>query len=248
MCVCRQFQSAFQNGGRRAGPKAAIEERARPIGDHFRGIEIVFRTEAVTGRASAIRRIETKRTRLKLRNADAAIGACQLFRKRKFFSAHYGNRYQTRSELQRRRDGLLKPRRNSLLDEQPIDHDFNGVIFSFVELGRIIERKKFTVNAHADIAVLRKLFEFLAIRAFAAAHDGRENHHAIIGLADLPGEDGVHDRFARLPFDGLRAIRAMRNSYRRKHHPQIIVNFGNGAHRGAWGPRRGLLFDGNRRR
>ena len=50
-----KFERALQNCGRGAGAEAAIEKRAAEIVENFGGIEIVFRAEAVAGRASAVR-------------------------------------------------------------------------------------------------------------------------------------------------------------------------------------------------
>src|ERR1051326_1392162 len=76
--VSGQLQRALQYSGRRSRSKSSVEERASPIRNHFRWIEIIFRTEAIASGASAVRRVEAEGTRLKLRNADAAIGASQL--------------------------------------------------------------------------------------------------------------------------------------------------------------------------
>src|SRR5712672_2638843 len=160
------------------------------------------------------------------------------------FAADYGNRYEAGSELQRGGDGLLEARGDALLDEQAVDDDFDGVIFALVEDGRRIERVEFAIDTDADIAVLRELFQFFAIGAFAAANDGGEDHDAIIGLAEVAIENGLHDLFAGLTGDGLAAIGTVRDADGAVDDAEIVVDFGDGADSRARGAGGGLLLDG----
>ena len=160
-------------------------------------------------------------------------------------AAHNHHGHQTGGQLQRRGNGLLQPRGNALFHQQAVDDNFDGVILALVDHRQIVERKQFAVDAHAHVAVLRKFFQLFAVRAFSPAHDGRENHYAVVGLAKLAMQDRLHDLFAGLPGDGLAAVRAMRSAHRRVDHAQVIVNFGGGAYRGARRPRGGLLLDGD---
>ena len=68
-----QFQRALQNCRAGARPQSSIQQRPRPIRHHFRGIKIVFRSETIAGRASAIRRVKTERSWFQLRHRQAAI-------------------------------------------------------------------------------------------------------------------------------------------------------------------------------
>src|SRR5580692_580101 len=92
------------------------------------------------------------------------------------------------SKLQRGGDRLLKARRNTLFDEEPVHDDFNGVILALVEVRGNVQRKEFAVDSHANVAILCQLFELLAIGAFSAPDDRRQNHDAIVGLTQLPIE------------------------------------------------------------
>ena len=78
--------------------------------------------------------------------------------------------------------------------------------------GVVVQREKLAIDAHANEAVLRKLFEFLAVSAFAAAHDGRQDHDAVVGLAKFAMQDGLNDLLAGLARDGLAAIGAVRHA------------------------------------
>src|ERR1700691_3011129 len=74
-----QSHGALQVRGTRTGAEAAFKQRLSPIDDYFGRIEIVFRAEPVALRASSVRRIETERTRLELRNRNPAIGTGEFF-------------------------------------------------------------------------------------------------------------------------------------------------------------------------
>src|SRR5215467_7064397 len=82
-------------------------------------------------------------------------------------------------------DGLLEPRGDSLLDEQAVHDDLDGVILPFIESGKIIHGIKFAIDAHTHVAILAQFFEFFAVRAFAASNDWRKDHDAVVGLREL---------------------------------------------------------------
>ena len=243
-----QLQRALEHRGAGAGSQAAIEQRPRPVDDDARRIEIVFRAETVASGTRAVRRIEAEGARFQYGNGDAAIRAGQLLGKNVVLAAHDRDRDQTAGQLQRGGDGLFQAGGDPLLDQQAIDHDLNGVILALVENRRFVERNEFAIDARADVAVLRELLQLLAIGAFAPANDGRQDHDAVVGLAEIAVQDGLDDLLAGLARDGLAAIRAMRNADRAVDHAQVVVNLRDGADRGARGARGGLLLDGDRGR
>ena len=183
-----------------------------------------------------------------MRDGDAAVGTRQLFRKNMFVAADHRHGHQARCQLQCGGDGLLEARGYALLDEQAVDDHFDGVIFALVQRRGRVQRIEFTVDAHANVAVQREFFQLFAVGALPAAHDGRENHDAVVGLAQFAVQDGLHDLLGGLPGDGLAAIWAMRHADRRVHDAQVIVNFRDGADGGARRARGGFLLDGDGRR
>ncbi len=193
-------------------------------------------------RARAVGRIEAERARLNLRDGNAAIGAGEFFGIHMLFAADDGDRNEAACELQRCFDGLFEPLRNARLQQQAVDHDFYGVILAAVERRRFVQIYEVSVNSRADVAFFRILLQFLFVFAFASAHDGRENHHAVIRLER---QHGLNNLLGGLPGDGLAAIRAVRRADGAVNHAQIIVNFGDRAHGGAGRARGGLLLDGD---
>ncbi len=145
--------------------------------------------------------IEAEGARFKLRNGNAAVGTSEFFGKSVFLAADDGHGDEAVRQFERGGDGLLEARGDALLDEQAIDDDFDGVVLALVDDREIVERKKFAVDPHADVAVLREFFELFSKSAFSPADDGREDHDAIIGFADFAVQDGLHDLLAGLARD-----------------------------------------------
>src|SRR5882762_128416 len=246
--VGAEFECALENCRARAWAEAAIEERAGPVGDDLGRIEIVFGAEAVARGARSVRRIETEGTRLELRNGDSAVGASELFGKSVLLASDDGDGDEAAGQFERGGDGLFEARGDALLDEQAVDDDFDGVVLALVDDWKFIKLVKLAVDAHADVAVLREFFEFLAKSTLTAADDGREDHDALVRLADFTVQNGLDDLLAGLARDGLAAVRAMRDANSGIDHAEIIVNFRDGANGGARRARRGFLLDGDRGR
>jgi len=100
-------------------------------------------------------------------------------------------------------------------------------------------------NLGALEAFLLQLSQFLAILAFAAAHDRRQQIE--------PRAFGQRQNPVRHLADGLAFNRkagggGVRYTHPREQKPQIVVDLGNRAHGRARVLGGGLLFDGNRRR
>src|SRR5207302_2037246 len=137
---------------------------------------------------------------------------------------------------------------DSLLDEKTINHNFDGVVLALIQRGEIVHRIELAVDANTDVAILAKFFEFLAIRAFAAANDGREDHDTVVGLREFTLKNGLNDGFTGLARDGIAAIGTMRHANGSVDDAKVIVNFSDGADGGARRTRSCFLFDGDGRR
>ncbi len=150
----RHLQRVDQTLRRRAGAQSAIEQRLRPISDHFRGIEIVTAAEAVALRASSIQAVEGKRARLQLRHADAAIRTSQLLGIKLFVAADHSHLYQASRQLHRVANRLFQPVLNPRLYQEPVHHNFDGVVLAFIEVEIVLQIDQFAVNAGTPVAVL----------------------------------------------------------------------------------------------
>src|SRR5262249_19839880 len=151
----------------------------------------------------------------------------------------------TACKLECSRDGLLEARGDALLDEQAINHNFDGVILAFVDDRKIVEGKEFAVDANANVAILGELIKLLAISALSAVDDGRKDHDPVVGLREVAVQDGLDNLFAGLPSDGLATTRAVRYANRSVNDAEVVVNLGDGTHRRTRGAGGGFLFDGD---
>ena len=108
--------------------------------------------------------------------------------------------------------------------------------------GDLVER---AVDFDALIAALHEFGEFLAVLAFAAAHDRRQE---INPRAFGQRQDAVDHLRDGLALDRQTRRRRIGHADAGPEQPHIIVDFGDGAHRRARIARGGFLLDGNGRR
>src|SRR5207249_3089140 len=87
--------------------------------------------------------------------------------------------YNALRELDRLFDGGLQSFLDVLLNQEAIHHDLNRMVFLLIEFEGLIEVVKNAVNPAAHIASLRQGLKLFLEFAFAAAHDGRQNHHPL---------------------------------------------------------------------
>src|SRR5208337_4103181 len=163
--------------------------------------------------------VERKRTRLKLRNADTAVGTGETRGIERLVSIDDGYQYQAAAEFH----------------GEP-DREFQAMFDSQVH--------QLAIDAGAGEAVLDQLLHFFFEFAFAAPNDGSHDHDTIIGR-EL--HDTLHDLLGRLSGDGLAAVRAMRYADRGVEQTHVIVNLGDGSDGRAWTAAGGFLLDGDRR-
>ena len=139
-------------------------------------------------------------------------------------------------------DGSFEALFGARLERQAIDHDFDGVILALVERDFFIQRAEHAIHAGAHEALAEEFLEILFVFAFAAAHDGRQDHDA---LAFRQREDLLQDLLGALARDFDAASGAMRNADGGIEDAQVVVNFGDGADGGARAAVGGFLLDGN---
>ena len=167
----------------------------------------------MTLRAGAVSAVEGKRSRLQLRHADAAIRTRQLRRIELLIPAHHRNLHQPARQLHRQTDRQFQPVLDSGLHQQPVDHDFDGVVFSLVQRNVIFEIDQFAVDPRPGEAVLHQLLHFFLELTLAAAHDRGQHHHPVLGSQ---AHHALHDLLRRLTRNGPPALGTVRHSYRSK--------------------------------
>ena len=172
----------------------------------------------------------------------AAIGAGQLLRIELLFAVDDRDGDQSIGELGGGFDGGFEAFFRARLERQTIHHDLDGVVLALVERDFFVERAEHAIDAGAHEALAEKFFEILLVFAFAAANDGREDHDA---LALRQRQDLLQDLLGALARDFDAAGGAMRDADGGVEHAQVVVNFRDGADRGARAAVGGFLLDGD---
>src|SRR4029434_522074 len=90
---------------------------------------------------------------------------------------------------------------DALLDQQPVDHDFDCMVASLVEFDVFVKLSDLAVDSNTIEAGPRKFLDFLFEFALPASHDGREDHHPFAFGESGHLLDDLIDRLARCRAD-----------------------------------------------
>src|SRR4051812_22019755 len=85
-------------------------------------------------RASTVGAIKRERSWLKLRNIDSAIRTSQPLGVELLLSSDNRNQHQAACQLHGQSNRHLKPLFNPGFHQEPINHNFNGVVLALIEL------------------------------------------------------------------------------------------------------------------
>ena len=225
----------------RTRPEGAIQQRLGPVGDDLGRVEVVDAAQAVAFRTCAVGAVEGEAARLELGNVEPAIGARHGRGVELLVPAGVADQYQSIGQLQGLGHGGLKTLLDSWLEDDAIDHRFDGVVLALVKQDFVGKVAKFTVNAGAE-ALLVEFVEQVLELALAPADDRRIDDDALAG-SQL--QDALHDLFGRLAGDGPAAVGAVWHADGCVEQTQIIVDFGDGADGRAGASAGGLLLDGD---
>ena len=130
------------------------------------------------------------------------------------------------------------------LDHQAVHHHLDGVLLVAVQLDLLAKIAHLAVHADPNETLTRGLFQLPFVDPLTPAHD-RGHDLDLRALGQL--EHGVHDLLYRLRGDGPAAAVTVRSAGPGEQQPQVVVDLGHRAHRGARVPERRLLLDGDRR-
>ncbi len=248
------------------GDGALAQAQAR-VGNDERGVDRQVAPEAAAGGAGAKRVVEREQPRLDLRDRETRDRAGEFGREENGRMAssewrmggrairHFAIRYspllrdlddrEPIRQLQRRLETLGEAARHVGPDDEPIDHDFDVVLELLVERGRVGDLVEFAVDLHPLKAALHEIGDFLAIFAFAAADDRRQQ---IEPRALGQGQHAVDHLADGLAFDRQAGGGRIGNADARPEQAHVIVDFRHRADGRARVLRRRLLLDRDRRR
>ena len=125
---------------------------------------------------------------------------------------------------------------------ETVNDDLDGVPLLLVEVELLAEVVDFAVDAHPDESGLARVLEHLFVLTLATPDHRRENlEPGALGQAEY----GVHDLLDGLSLDRTSALVAVGTPYPCEQQPEIVVDLGNGAYRGARVVGDAFLIDGD---
>ena len=131
---------------------------------------------------------------------------------------------------------------DALPHDQTVHHDLDSVLLILVQLDLLGQIVDAPVHADADVALLLGIGQDLFVHTLLTAHH-RGEHHEATTLGQ--GLDLVDDLIHGLLLDLLAAHGAVRCAYAGVEQAEVIVDLGDGTHRGAGVLGGGLLVDGD---
>ena len=215
------------------------------------GSKVILAAQAPAGLAGAVNAVEGKGARLERRNVDAALDARPFLRVEVFLAVDHGHLHDALGQFHRGFDRGGQPALDARLEQQPVHDHFDGVIAPPVERNFLVEVVELLVHAHAHETLARQLLEELAEFTLPPAHDGRQDHDALaivaVAVVAVFASAMMEATICSVVWREIgRPHRvAVRHADRGVEQAQVIVNFGNGAHRRARAAAGGLLFDGD---
>ena len=233
---------------RRYGP---VHQTHLGIGDDELRVDVLGRSQPGAHRAGTPRAVERELPRLQLIHLDVvAIGTGQILREPPFpvrgvlgaideVDGDDATR-QPHGGLHRLGEPLL----DRGLDDEPVD-DHVDVVLAFLVQGRHLAQPVHrAVHPHTSETVGGELAEQFDVLPLAATYHWGE--HLELG-AFVDGEQPVDDLLRGLFGDGFATDGAVRHTDARPQQTQVVVDLGDGAHRGTRVARGRLLVDGHRR-
>jgi len=127
--------------------------------------------------------------------------------------------------------------------DQTIHDNVDAVVQISLKVRKGIKQSDIAVDADAQKSLAFDLLEFLAVLAFAMAHNRRQNEQT---PALWQAQHLIHDLLHGLGAHRLATASAMRHAQARKEQTQIVVDFGDSTHGRARVATDRFLLDGDR--
>ena len=210
----------------------ALGDRQVGVGDDERGVDLEADAEAVAGLARAVRRVEREVPRLELVEREPVERARQGLAVGLDVLAVVGlhrDRDEPLRQLQGRLDRVRDPPPDVRLGDEPVDDDLDRVLVVAGEPDRLGQLADLPVDPGPDEPLAREVLQELLVLALAPP-DHRREHLEPGPLGQL--HDLVDDLLGRLAADRPAALGAVRVSDPGVQHPEVVVDLGDGPHRG----------------
>ena len=158
---------------------------------------------------------------------------------------HIDDQRQAVAQFKGRLEGFGEAQFEVFADLEAVHHDFDRMLFAFVEIRQIVQFAHHSIHPGAHKAGAAQFFEYVQVLSLALANKRREQHQA---TALGQGQHAVHHLAYGLRLEAPMVCGAVRFADPGEEQAQVVVNLRNSAHGGARVVRGGFLFDGNRRR
>ncbi|MNS72657.1 hypothetical protein D3C72_1060760 [compost metagenome] len=213
--------------------------------DQALGVEELLHPQAIAGRAGAGGVVEGEQLRLQLADGMTTDRAGETRGEDRLFALlviHWCHQGDAVGQLERGLERLGQALLQVGADLETVHHHIDAVFFLLVQLGQFVEFVELAVYPGAHKALGAQLVEHCQVLALALAHHRRQQHQLAAFRALQHQVDHLADRL-RLQRDIV--IRAAWGADAGVQQAQIVVDFGDGADRGAGVVRGRLLLDGN---
>ena len=212
------------------------------VGRDEHGLEVFHGAEPGAARAGPLRAVEGKELRAGCGQADFADRAdgfrgVQRVAVGSLVGLVHDDPALAVAQGQLHRVGQTPP--DTVLDDQTVDHEIDGMLFVLVQRGDVFHAVQLAVHAHAHEALGLQFLEAVEVRSLLEFHQrGHDDDFRTFGQGEDVGDDFIGG--ARL--DGASALWAIHLAEAGEEDAQKVVDFSDGADRGARVAARGLLF------
>jgi hypothetical protein len=222
-------------------------QRQIGVGDDALGVEEIDIAQAVALGAGAHRVVEREQPRFELGQREAAHRAGELGREQVLGAAvHLDGDGAALGVGEGGLEGFGDAAAQVLAHLEAVDHHLDDVAAVLVEHRHVVELMHHAIDAHPHEALGAQFGEQVGLLALAAAdHRGDDHQLGVFGQ----GQHRVDHLRDALGFEGvLRVVGAVGRAGAGVEQAQVVVDLGDGAHRGARVVAGGLLLDGDGRR
>ena len=231
------------------GDRALLQAALRVGHDQLR-VDLLAGAQAGALGAGAERRVERERARLHRLERQVVVEAGQVLGEGALpvrvvlGQVDEVEDHQPAGQAQRGLHRVGQPALGGLPDRQPVDDHLDRVLLLLLQPGRLGEGVHDPVDPDPRVALRLQLAEQVRVLPLAAAdHRGEHLEAGALGHLQHP----VDDLLRRLPADRAAALRAVRPAGPGVEQPEVVVDLGDRAHRGARVAAGRLLVDGDRR-
>ncbi|MNN23898.1 hypothetical protein D3C81_1373100 [compost metagenome] len=213
--------------------------------DQALGIEELLDPQPITSRTGASRVVEGEQLGLQLADGMAADRAGEACGENHFFErfvVHRGDQGDAIGQLQRSLERLGQTLLEIFTDLETVDHNVDGVLLLFIQLGQLIKFVQLAVDSCTNKTLGAKFIKHRQVLTLALANHRRQQHQF---AAFRLGQYQVNHLTDGLSLQRDVVIRAARRTDAGVEQAQVVVDLGDSPDSRTRVMRGRFLFDGN---